>query len=105
MPRPQSQYIIPIVLQWGVNGEKSRLPNLPIRPHSDMIHILALQETGVLNDEGRLAGYLGYHSKPKHPDGRSRASLCTSKTIYHAVVNLDMFSTDLAGYTQLSRSC
>lgn len=84
------------------NGLKFPLPDLRTRLRSDVIDILALQETRLLNDEGRLAGYVGYHSKPHHPGGRSRASLYVRKSNCRTVVNLDMFSTNATKYAAVT---
>lgn len=94
--------ILPTVLQWNVNGLKARLPDLRTHLHLHSIDILALQETRVLNDEGRLAGYVGYHSKTQHRDGRSRASLYIRKDIDHSPLHLDAFTSEAAEYAAVT---
>lgn len=91
-------FVIPNVLRRNVNGLKARLPVLRTRLRSGVMDILALRGTRVLNDEGHFAGYVGYHCQPQQLDGRCRAPLYVQKSIYLAVVNLDMFSTDAVVY-------
>lgn len=80
MAYPRLNVRIPTVLQWNVNGFKTPLPDLRTRFHMNPIDILVLQESRVLAHDARLAGYVGYHSKPHRPDGKSRSSMFVRKT-------------------------
>lgn len=93
---------LPIVLQWNVNGLRSRLPDLRTRLRQESFDLLALQETGIRGDEGRISGYVSYHSKSVRPDGRSRASIYVRRSLYHCPVNLDSLSSRVAEYVAVT---
>lgn len=58
-----------------MNGQQARLPDLQAYLCQNPLDIIALQDTRVPAHECHILGYVDFHSKLQHADGKLRASL------------------------------
>lgn len=80
--------LFPSLLQWNVNGLRTRLPELRQSLTNQRVDVLALQETNVLPGEVRLSPYVIYYSAAINPNGRSRVAVFVRADVHHAPLNL-----------------
>lgn len=89
---------LPSVLQWNVNGLRTRLPDLRVRVCESFPGVLALQENNSLPGECRISNYTEHHSKASRVNGRSKALLYVRASLQQITLDLDDLCTDIAEY-------
>lgn len=80
--------VFPSILQWNVNGLRTRLPGMRESLKTERADVLALQETNVVPGEERLSPYVFYHSAPINPNDRSRVAILVRDDVYHNPIDL-----------------
>lgn len=94
--------ILPSILQWNVNGLRTRMSELRQFLSTKKVDILALQETNVTSGDVRLSPYVLIHSAAVNPNGRSRVALFVRASLHHASLDLSDLcspSEEYAGVT------
>lgn len=97
-PRQRQSPPFPSLLQWNVNGLRTRLSELRQHLTTERFDIIALQETNVVLGEVRLSPYVFYHSNPVNINGRSRVAVLVRANIHHTLLDLSDLSSDIEEY-------
>ena len=90
--------MFPPILQWNVNGLRTRLPELRESLKTERVDVLALQETNVVPGEVRLSPYVFYHSVPLNSNDRSRVAILVRADVYHNPIDLSDLNSAMEEY-------